>query len=108
MFVFPDPYKRGFAEDGTYYSDKYQTIYTLVANTDKRPVSDLFEKALNAAFILYYLCTLTTLFEKNFHSDIHEISMNVDVTYMGGIILRNMQIIPSNIHSVFSYFNVNL
>ncbi|XP_016842058.1 SET and MYND domain-containing protein 4 isoform X2 [Nasonia vitripennis] len=90
-----------------FQSNKYHSLFTLVTNTGKRSISDLFERALNAAFILYYLCTNTTLFGKKFESEISQISTNKDATYVGGLILRNMQIIPSNIHSYEEECRIN-
>ncbi|XP_023246232.1 SET and MYND domain-containing protein 4-like [Copidosoma floridanum] len=91
--------QKGFAEDGIYHSEKYCALHTLVTNVDKRSVFDLFERALNAAFILFYLYTKTTLFGKQFSPSLNDLAMNDDITYFGGIIMRQMQIIPSNIHS---------
>ncbi|KAJ8679587.1 hypothetical protein QAD02_015374 [Eretmocerus hayati] len=93
-----DLLKKGFAEDGLYHSDKYLSVHSLVTNTEKRSVPDLFARALNAAFILYYLSTLTILFGKKFEPNFQELSMNEDITFIGGLLLRHLQIIPSNIH----------
>ena len=100
--LFLDPYKIGFSEDGIYQSEKYSSLYTLVTNVEKRSVPDLFERALSASVILFYLCTHTNIFGKTFSPNMQEISSNLDATYVGGLIMRNLQIIPCNIHSVRS------
>ncbi|XP_011502584.1 PREDICTED: SET and MYND domain-containing protein 4-like [Ceratosolen solmsi marchali] len=69
---YTDPSRKGFDEDGMYCSDKYCSFYSLTTNTEKRSVSDLFDRALDAANILYYLCVYTTLFGKKFDQDINK------------------------------------
>ncbi|XP_058809124.1 SET and MYND domain-containing protein 4-like [Phymastichus coffea] len=91
--------KSNFSVGTLYLSDSYANIYNLVTCVEKRNVADLFDRSLMAAFILYYLCTLTDLFGKKLNADIKDIYMNDGATFIGGLILRHMQIIPCNIHS---------
>ncbi|XP_050450117.1 SET and MYND domain-containing protein 4-like isoform X2 [Cataglyphis hispanica] len=94
-----DPRTKGFSQDGKLHSDKYISIYNLVTNTEKRPVSDLFRRSLDTCLILYFLATRTVMFGAKLPEDLNVLAKNDDVTFIGGLILRHQQIIPSNIHT---------
>ncbi|XP_012218399.1 SET and MYND domain-containing protein 4 [Linepithema humile] len=95
-----DPRTKGFFKDGKLHSDKYISIYSLVTNTEKRPVSDLFRRSLDTSFMLYILATRTALFGTTLPDDIKILAKNEDVTFFGSLIMRHQQIIPSNAHSL--------
>lgn len=46
------------------------------------------------------LATRSELFGKKLSSDIKKLEQNKLVTFIGGLIMRHQQIIPSNVHSV--------
>ncbi|XP_011297539.1 SET and MYND domain-containing protein 4-like [Fopius arisanus] len=87
--------------NGKIFDDKdYANVYTLARNTDKRSVPDLVGRSLNSAFIVYTLATRTRLFGKQLPADLEELKENEDVIFVGGLIMRHQQIIPSNVHGV--------
>ncbi|XP_072760205.1 SET and MYND domain-containing protein 4 isoform X2 [Anoplolepis gracilipes] len=94
-----DPRTKGFSDDGKLHSDKYISVYSLVTNTEKRPVADLFRRSLDTCFILYFLATRTVIFDAKLPEDLRLLAKNDDVTFFGSLILRHQQIIPSNMHS---------
>ncbi|CAK9801439.1 SET and MYND domain-containing protein 4 [Anthophora plagiata] len=94
-----DPLTKGFSKDGTFPSDKYRSVLGLATNTEKRSVADLFRKTLDSAFILYYLTTCTSMFGIISKKDLSEVIKNLDATFVGGLILRYEQVVPTNIHS---------
>ncbi|XP_046483221.1 SET and MYND domain-containing protein 4-like isoform X1 [Neodiprion pinetum] len=96
-----DPRTRGYSEDGKFHSDQYSSLYSLVTNTDKRSVQDLFGRAFNAACITYVLSRESDLFGKELPKmlDTDSLAENPKVRFIGGLILKHLQIIPSNIHS---------
>ncbi|XP_029680669.1 SET and MYND domain-containing protein 4-like isoform X2 [Formica exsecta] len=93
------PRTKGFSQDGKLYSDRYISVYSLVTNTDKRSVSDLLRRSLDTCLILYFLATRTVMFGTKLPEDLSILAKNDDVTFIGGLILRHQQIIPSNIHT---------
>ncbi|XP_015595631.1 SET and MYND domain-containing protein 4 [Cephus cinctus] len=94
-----DPRTIGFSNDGKFYSNTYQSVYSLVTNSDKRSVADLVGRGLNAAFLTFYLATNTSFFGEKLPRDLIGLSKNKNVIFIGGLILRHQQMIPSNIHS---------
>ncbi|CAK9808876.1 SET and MYND domain-containing protein 4 [Anthophora quadrimaculata] len=94
-----DPLKKGFSKNGTFPSDKYRSVLGLATNTEKRSVADLFRKTLDSSFILYYLAKCTNMFGIILKKDLSELIKSSDATFVGGLILRNEQVVPTNIHS---------
>ncbi|XP_043261262.1 SET and MYND domain-containing protein 4-like [Colletes gigas] len=94
-----DPRTKGFSENGIFESSKYRSLLSLVTNTEKRSVQDLFRKSLDACFILYFLATCSNMFGGPLRKDLSALIENPDVTFIGSLILRHQQIIPSNMHS---------
>ncbi|KAL6259901.1 hypothetical protein P5V15_009812 [Pogonomyrmex californicus] len=94
-----DPRMKAFFRDGKLHSDKYISVYSLVTNTEKRAISDLFRRSLDTSFILYFLATRTVIFGAKLPEDLSLLEKNNDVTFVGGLILRHQQIIPSNMHT---------
>ncbi|KYQ55708.1 SET and MYND domain-containing protein 4 [Trachymyrmex zeteki] len=94
-----DPRTKGFSRDGKLYSDKYTSVYSLVTNTEKRSVSDLFKRSFDTSFFVYFLATRTVIFGAKLPEDLSGLAKNNDVTFIGGLILKHQQIIPSNMHS---------
>ena len=86
--------------NGIYRSDKYQSVYTLITNREKRSLQDIFEKAITASFIVHYLFSLTNFFGKKLYFDYHTIMEDLDATFMGGLILRHLTIVSNNVYSV--------
>ncbi|XP_032670457.1 SET and MYND domain-containing protein 4 isoform X2 [Odontomachus brunneus] len=93
-----DSRTKGFSQDGKFHSDKYISLYSLERNTEKRPFIDLFRRTIDTCFILYLLATCTKFFGIKFSDDLRALARNDDVTFVGGLILRHQQIIPTNVH----------
>jgi len=100
ILCFSDPRTKGFSQDGKLHNDKYISVYSLVTNTEKRSVSDLFKRSLDTCFILYFLATRTVIFGAKLPEDLSVLAKNNDITFFGGLILRHQQIIPTNMHIV--------
>ncbi|EZA61542.1 SET and MYND domain-containing protein [Ooceraea biroi] len=94
-----DPRTKGFSRDGKLRSDRYSSVYSLVTNTEKRVVPDLFRRSLDTCFILYFLATRTTMFGAKLPADLKALARNDDVTFFGGLVMRHQQIIPCNVHT---------
>lgn len=113
--------EKGFDENGCYSSDDYRTIYSLVGNTDKRSVANLFNKSVTAACILNCFEEFTNLFSYSISNNTHlnDINFNncninneniihgssqLDAKMsVGGLILRHLQNLPCNAHEVTEY-----
>lgn len=91
---------KGFSNDGKFHSNKYRSVYSLATNTEKRPPADLFDRSTYASVLVYLLATETDFFGQKLTDDWDDLRKNKKVTFVGGLILRHQQIIPSNIHSV--------
>lgn len=89
---------KGFNNDGTYSSSDYSPIYWLVGNTEKRAVGDLFGRAVTAAYVLSCLETMTDFFSTDNNSPPCDITQHK--LLVGGLLLRHMQNLPCNAHSV--------
>ncbi|XP_043785490.1 SET and MYND domain-containing protein 4-like isoform X1 [Apis laboriosa] len=94
-----DPRTKGFSKNGMFLSDKYRSLLGLITNTEKRSVQDLFRRSLDASFILYFLATCSNMFGSPLKKDLSILIKNDNVIFVGGLILRHQQLIPSNIHS---------
>ncbi|KAG7203068.1 hypothetical protein KM043_010191 [Ampulex compressa] len=94
-----DPRTKGFYSDGKLHSDKYRSVYSLETNTEKRSVSDMFMRTIDTCYILYILATCTSMFG-NVSINASQLAKNHDVTFIGGLILKHQQIIPTNSHSL--------
>ncbi|XP_054004204.1 SET and MYND domain-containing protein 4-like isoform X2 [Hylaeus anthracinus] len=94
-----DPRTKGFSKSGIFESDKYRSLLGLVTNTEKRSVNDLFRRSLDASYILYFLATCSNMFGSQLKNDLSVLVENSDVTFVGAVILRHQQMIPSNAHS---------
>ncbi|CAK9824094.1 SET and MYND domain-containing protein 4 [Anthophora retusa] len=94
-----DPLKKGFSKNGTFPSDKYRSVLGLATNTEKRSVDDMFRKTFDSCFILYCLAKCTNMFGIILKKDLSELIKNSDAMFVGGLILRNAQVVPTNIHS---------
>ncbi|XP_006564916.1 SET and MYND domain-containing protein 4 isoform X2 [Apis mellifera] len=94
-----DPRTKGFSKNGMFLSDKYRSLLGLITNTEKRSVQDLFRRSLDASFILYFLATCSNMFGNPLKKDLSVLIKNDNVIFVGGLILRHQQLIPSNIHS---------
>ena len=93
------PEKRGFDNEGHYSSSNYSPIYWLECNMDKISFANLFVKCVTAAFLLYFLESMTDLFSdfdiKNFKYEI------------GGLLLRHLMIASCNSSAVLELKNTN-
>ncbi|XP_076655257.1 protein-lysine N-methyltransferase SMYD4 [Halictus rubicundus] len=94
-----DPRTKGFSKNGIFESDKYRSLLSLVTNTEKRSVSDLFRRSFDSCFILYFVVRCTNMFGSRLKDDLSLLKMNPDVTFFGGLLLRHEQMIPSNCHT---------
>ncbi|XP_017884795.1 SET and MYND domain-containing protein 4-like [Ceratina calcarata] len=94
-----DPRTKGFSNDGIFASDKYRSVLSLVTNTEKRSVRDLFRRSLDSCFILWYLATRTNLFGNLLERDLSALTDNNDAVFVGSLVLRHQQLIPSNGHT---------
>ncbi|XP_020711899.2 SET and MYND domain-containing protein 4-like isoform X2 [Athalia rosae] len=96
-----DPRTKGFSADGKLHSDQYGSIYSLVTNTQKRSAQDLLDRAFKAAYITYILSRESNIFGEKLMLDCDVLAKNAAATFVGGLILKHQQIIPSNVR-VFS------
>lgn len=80
------------ASSKTYHSARYQEIHQLIANTDKRNVADLFERATTAAVIYELLQTSTSFFQ--------DLDMEQYKDVFCELLLLHMQTGPSNFHEI--------
>lgn len=94
-----DPRIKGFSDSGIFDSNKYRSVLSLVTNTEKRSVQDLFRRSLDSCFILYYLATRTNFFGNRLEKDLSVLSNNNDAVFVGSLVLRHQQLIPSNGHT---------
>nr|ABK56990.1 hypothetical protein GIP_L1_00040 [Glyptapanteles indiensis] len=76
---------------------KYASVYTLARNTERRSVPDLFGRSLNAAYITYLLATESSMLGEQLKGGLTEVSSHPWATFAGGLIMRHLQIIPSNV-----------
>lgn len=74
--------------DEVYESENYKEIHQLVANTEKRSVSDLFERATVAAVLTHLMDMKTDLFEE------------FDVNAFQEVLMLHLQTAPSNFHEI--------
>ncbi|KAJ0180971.1 hypothetical protein K1T71_003056 [Dendrolimus kikuchii] len=96
--------------DGTYKTNDYRNIYHLVAHEDKRTKQDFLHRTHMTAFLVKLL-ELSGYFDgklRNKPVEIDELkSMAVnevykeDVELIGGLILKNLQVLQFNAHEVF-------
>ncbi|CAG5092316.1 Similar to SMYD4: SET and MYND domain-containing protein 4 (Pongo abelii) [Cotesia congregata] len=91
--------KNGFT-DGKLDGSKYSSVYTLARNTERRSVPDLFGRSLNAVFITYLLATESSILGEQLKGGLPEVLSHPWATFVGGLVMRHLQIIPSNVHSV--------
>ncbi|XP_043265685.1 SET and MYND domain-containing protein 4-like [Colletes gigas] len=92
-----DPFMKGFSKNGVLMGNKYRCL--LAFDTHAKDTEDrLFIRSLNASFILYTLATCTNMFGNPLKKDIAELLKINDVTFVGGLILRNQRLIPCNRH----------
>ncbi|XP_029038440.2 SET and MYND domain-containing protein 4-like isoform X2 [Osmia bicornis bicornis] len=92
-----DPRTKGFSKNGTFESDAYRSVLSLVTNVEKQSLQDLFKRSAEASFTLYYLATRTDIFGSSM-KDLSELIENTDAIFVGGLILRHLQLIPPNAH----------
>ncbi|KOC68566.1 SET and MYND domain-containing protein 4 [Habropoda laboriosa] len=91
-----DSRTKGFSKNGTFPSEKYRSVLGLATNTEKRSVHDLFRRSLDSCFILYYLATCTNMFGTPLKKNWSELITNSNVTFVGSLILRYQQVVPTN------------
>ncbi|KAK0175758.1 hypothetical protein PV327_009484 [Microctonus hyperodae] len=86
--------------DNIFDHQKYESMYSLTRNTEKRSVPDLFGRSLNSFYIAFMLATRSEFFGKKLSNDMKNLEQNKLVIFIGGLIMRHQQIIPSNVHSM--------
>ncbi|XP_074040777.1 SET and MYND domain-containing protein 4-like [Leptinotarsa decemlineata] len=72
-----------------YYSSRYKEIHNLMSNTEKRSVSDLFERSASTAVMYHLVKTYTHFFQKEEEEIIFK-----------DILLHHLQTAPSNFHEI--------
>ncbi|KAG5874147.1 hypothetical protein JTB14_029457 [Gonioctena quinquepunctata] len=72
-----------------YYSNRYKEIHNLVGNTEKRTVSDIFERSTTAAMIYHLIKTHTAFFQSVDEEKMFE-----------ELLLHHLQTAPSNFHEI--------
>ncbi|XP_033336685.2 protein-lysine N-methyltransferase SMYD4 [Megalopta genalis] len=98
--TYNDPRTKGFSKNGIFESNQYRSILSLITNTETRSFDDLFTRCLDSSFILYFLATCTNMFGKPLKNDLSLLMKNPDVIFVGSLVLRHQQVIPSNAHSI--------
>lgn len=96
--------------NGPYKTDDYRNIYHLVSHEDKRTKQDILHRTQMTAFLVKLL-EISGYFEgkpRDKPVDLEELkSMAVDEKYkddvalIGGLILKNLQVLQFNAHEVF-------
>lgn len=96
--------------DGTYKTNDYRNIYHLVAHEDKRTKQDYLHRTQMTVFLVKLL-ELTGYFDgkpRKLPVEIEELkSMTMndahkeDIEFIGGLILKNLQVLQFNAHEVF-------
>ncbi|XP_043280616.1 SET and MYND domain-containing protein 4-like [Venturia canescens] len=96
-----DPRTNGFTGTPAILDERdYSIVYTLATNTEQRSTPDLFGRCFNAVYLTYCLGRLTDFFGQKFTGDIKSMRENPWSIFVGGLITRHQQIIPSNVHTV--------
>ncbi|PVD33736.1 hypothetical protein C0Q70_04996 [Pomacea canaliculata] len=96
----------GCDQNGVYDSENYATMYHLVNHSEKRSPKDLWPRAVNAVFLLKSLMQMS--FFPPYTEDEGEAQKRThDACYIGGHILRHLQMLPCNAHEV-SEMQVNI
>lgn len=84
----------GYNRNGCYDSEDYNALYNLVNHGDKRTPEDLFNKAVQSVYLLR--CLKLTPFFKDCPA-----GQEMDAeSYIGGHILRQIQMLPCNAHEI--------
>lgn len=90
----PDP--KGFNDTGVYDSNNYNTVYQLVNHSESRTTEDLLKRTISAVFLLKCL-EKTAFFTENVDNEAVD---KQEHSYIGGHILRHIQMLPCNAHEV--------
>ncbi|XP_034194059.2 protein-lysine N-methyltransferase SMYD4-like [Osmia lignaria lignaria] len=101
-----NPRTKGFSKNGTFESDAYRSVLSLVTNVEKLSLQDLFRRSAEASFTLYYLATCTDIFGSSM-KDLSELVENTDAIFVGGLILRHLQLIFINSHIISEEYGLN-
>ncbi|XP_012270272.1 SET and MYND domain-containing protein 4 [Orussus abietinus] len=91
-----DPRTRGYSDDGKFDNENYRAVYSLMTNADKRSMADIFGRALNTTYILFFLATRTEMFGKKLKASLPALLKSSKFTFVGGMILHHQQMIPIN------------
>ncbi|XP_011493877.1 PREDICTED: SET and MYND domain-containing protein 4-like [Ceratosolen solmsi marchali] len=89
---------KSYTGDGIYCSDKYKPLYNFVTHEDKRKSYEILTLSLNAAFILYYMFTLTSFFGNTEDKRISELYQNEDAMFIGKLLAQHFMSIQMNDH----------
>lgn len=90
----------GCDENDVYSSENYATVYHLVGHSGQRTVTDIWLRAVKAAFLVK--CLEQTNFFPPLEGDekIAKEKHHEDVCYIGSHILRHLMMLPCNAHEV--------
>lgn len=116
-----DSRTKGFGNKGLYDSSDYRSMHYLVGNSKFRSNSDLFRRSVIAACILHFLNTCTQFFPDNSEKIIVHNFKSIKIPsvlksnqllsdvklFVGGLILRYLQSLPSNAHEVTEMIVIN-
>lgn len=81
--------------EGKYLSDDYARVYNLESNRKLRSKADYFQRTHMAVFLLNLL-KKTDYLRSN-----EKMTLNEVETYVGGLILKNLQLLQFNAHEIF-------
>ena len=84
---------KGCNQNGTYVAEDYNAIYHLVTHSQDRAVHDLFRRSVMAVF-------LTQCLQRCGYFDKNGTTSDLDVAYIGGLILSHLQLLPCNAHEI--------
>lgn len=90
--VVGDSFGSGFNADGIYNSNNYNTVYNLVNHCDKRTTTDLLKRTVNTVYLTRCVENSSFVPASDKRKD--------DLMYIGGHILRHIQMLPCNAHEV--------
>ncbi|XP_003702826.1 protein-lysine N-methyltransferase SMYD4 [Megachile rotundata] len=102
-----DPRTKGFSKNGTFESNAYRSILSLETNVEKNSVITLFRRSFESSIILYYLAVYTDMFRTPL-KDLSQLINNIDVVFIGELILRHLLMIGVNAHSIAEERGINL
>lgn len=90
----------GCDDRGVYKYENYCTVYNLVGHSDKRTFTDLWPRAVKAAFLVQCLQQSSFFPPLEDNDDLSRKQRHEEVCYIASHILRHLMMLPCNAHEV--------